>query len=94
MVSAQHSTSSKADDDSPIVYVVDDDEGMRTALRNLLRSVGFAVETFGSVRDFLDFQRKAVPSCLILDVRLPGMQLFMERTSRCRAKAVWRFSRI
>jgi FixJ family two-component response regulator len=72
MISAQHPTPAKAGDDSPIVYVVDDDEGMRNALRNLLRSVGFAVETFGAVRDFLDFQRKAVPSCLILDVRLPG----------------------
>ena len=72
MVSAQHSTLAKAGDNSPIVYVVDDDEGMRNALRNLLRSVGFAVETFGSVHDFLDFPRKPVPSCLILDVRLPG----------------------
>lgn len=72
MVSAQHPALTKAGDDSPVVYVVDDDEAMRLALRNLLRSVGFVVETFGSVHDFLAFPRKAVPSCLILDVRLPG----------------------
>ncbi|CAN7625449.1 response regulator [Trinickia sp. LjRoot230] len=72
MVSVQHAASVGTKDDSPVVYVVDDDEPMRLALRNLLRSVGFAVETFGAVRDFLVFPRRAVPSCLILDVRLPG----------------------
>lgn len=72
MVSVQQVASVGTKDDSPVVYVVDDDEPMRLALRNLLRSVGFAVETFGAVRDFLVFPRRAVPSCLILDVRLPG----------------------
>lgn len=72
MVSVQPPTSASIRSDSPVVYVVDDDEGMRLALSNLLRSVGFGVQTFGSVRDFLAFQRAVVPSCLILDVRLPG----------------------
>lgn len=72
MVSAQHPTSAKTRDEAPVVYVVDDDESMRLALSNLLRSVGLNVETFGSVRDFLSFSKAAVPSCLILDVRLRG----------------------
>lgn len=67
-----HPTSAKTGDETPIVYVVDDDESMRLALRNLLRSVGLAVETFGSVREFLSFPKAARPSCLILDVRLRG----------------------
>ncbi|HTI19137.1 MAG TPA: response regulator [Trinickia sp.] len=72
MVSDQHPTSAKSGDEAPVVYVVDDDESMRLALRNLLRSVGLTVETFGSVREFLSFPKAAVPSCLILDVRLRG----------------------
>lgn len=55
-----------------IVYVLDDDESMRLALDNLLRSVGLRVETFESPREFLDFPKDEVPSCLILDVRLRG----------------------
>jgi FixJ family two-component response regulator len=53
-----------------IVYVVDDDESIRLALRGLLRSVGIGVETFGSSREFLAFPKREVPSCLILDIRL------------------------
>lgn len=55
-----------------MVYVVDDDESMRDAVRNLLRSVGLNVETFGSAQEFLAFDMPDVPSCLILDVRLKG----------------------
>ena len=55
-----------------MVYVVDDDESMRDAVRNLLRSVGLNVETFGSAQEFLSFDMPDVPSCLILDVRLKG----------------------
>ncbi|ASW02590.1 response regulator transcription factor [Paraburkholderia aromaticivorans] len=57
---------------SATVYVVDDDESMRDAVRNLLRSVGLNVETFGSAQEFLAFDMPDVPSCLILDVRLKG----------------------
>src|SRR6202022_1574895 len=55
------------------VFVVDDDASMREALKNLLRSVGLAVETFGSAKEFLTSQRSKGPGCLVLDVRLPGL---------------------
>ncbi|MBR8183602.1 response regulator transcription factor [Burkholderia ambifaria] len=55
-----------------IVYVVDDDESMRTAVDMLLRSVGFRVEAFASAQEFLAFDKPDVASCLILDVRLKG----------------------
>jgi FixJ family two-component response regulator len=57
---------------APIVYVVDDDESLRTSLRNLLRSVGLQVELFASASEFLDFEMPDAPSCLVLDVRLKG----------------------
>jgi len=57
---------------SPIVFVVDDDVSIRDALKSLIRSVGLRVELFSSSHDFLQFQRPDVPSCLILDVRLHG----------------------
>jgi FixJ family two-component response regulator len=56
----------------PIVFVVDDDISIRDALKSLIRSVGLRVELFGSSREFLRAQRPDAPSCLILDVRLPG----------------------
>ena len=56
-----------------MVFVVDDDLSIRTALKSLIRSVGLEVETFGSCQEFMKFRRPAVPSCLVLDVRLPGM---------------------
>ncbi|KAB0633000.1 response regulator transcription factor [Burkholderia latens] len=55
-----------------IVYVVDDDESMRTAVDMLLRSVGLRVHAFASAHAFLAFDKPDVPSCLILDVRLKG----------------------
>jgi FixJ family two-component response regulator len=55
-----------------MVYVVDDDQSMRCGLANLLRASGLNVETFESSREFQAFPRLAVPSCLILDVRLRG----------------------
>jgi FixJ family two-component response regulator len=64
--------------DSPersTIFVVDDDLSVREALSSLIRSVGLAVETFGSVADFLRrWQTPAwTPCCLVLDVRMPGM---------------------
>lgn len=56
----------------PVVYVIDDDEAMRLAVRDLLRSVGLRVEIFESSLDFLAFPRLDTPSCLILDIRLRG----------------------
>jgi FixJ family two-component response regulator len=56
----------------PLVAVIDDDRDIREALQGLLRSVGLGVELFASVQDFLGNDRKQLPDCLILDVRLPG----------------------
>lgn len=56
-----------------MVYVVDDDEAVRVALKDLLESVGLNAETFPSPQNFLKAQRADIPSCLILDVRLPGI---------------------
>jgi FixJ family two-component response regulator len=58
--------------DEPTVIIVDDDPDIREALAGLFRSVGLQVSAFGSVSDFLQHGRPAGPSCLILDVRLPG----------------------
>ena len=57
--------------EEPIVYVVDDDASVREALRNLFRSVGLRVAVFGSAPEFLQSKLADVPSCLILDIRLP-----------------------
>lgn len=54
------------------VYVIDDDASVRNALRSLIRSVGLEAEIFGTPREFLQGQRPGAPSCLVLDVRLPG----------------------
>jgi FixJ family two-component response regulator len=58
---------------NPTVFVIDDDEDMRSALGNLFASVGHAVELFGSTAEFLDKAPADAPGCLVLDVRLPGM---------------------
>ena len=56
-----------------LVFVVDDDAPMRESLRNLISSVGLRVELFSSAQEFLESKRPDVPSCLVLDVRLPGL---------------------
>jgi FixJ family two-component response regulator len=55
------------------VFVVDDDESVRDSLRSLIRSAGLTVETFDSAQQFLAAARSDGPSCLVLDVRLPGL---------------------
>lgn len=55
------------------VYVVDDDESVRKAVKRLLKSVGFNVQTFESALDFLNFEVAQGPSCLVLDIRMPGI---------------------
>ena len=57
----------------PIVFVVEDDASMCRALSNLFQSVGLRVEVFGSAPEMLQSQLPDVPSCLVLDVRLPGL---------------------
>jgi FixJ family two-component response regulator len=56
-----------------IIFVVDDDASVREGLESLIRSAGLKVETFASARDFLARQRVDMPSCLVLDVGLPGL---------------------
>jgi FixJ family two-component response regulator len=59
--------------DRAVVFVVDDDPSMRRSLESLLRSVGNDVRLFSSAQDFMQAERPDAPSCLVLDVRLPGM---------------------
>ena len=56
-----------------VVFVIDDDASMRTSLSSLFRSVGLKVEVFDSAADFLKAGRPDAASCLVLDVRLPGV---------------------
>ena len=58
--------------EEPVVIVVDDDVSVREALKNLLRSVGLKAKTFGKAEEFLSSEPVSAPSCLVLDVRLPG----------------------
>lgn len=72
-------------EESPIVYVVDDDPSVRRSLARLIRSEGFRVETFARAQDFLDQKEGTDPSCLVLDVNLPersGLDLQRELSLR------------
>jgi FixJ family two-component response regulator len=59
--------------DGATVFVIDDDDLVRAAIQGMLKSVGLKAETFGTPQEFLCRQRPDGPSCLILDVELPGM---------------------
>ncbi len=59
-------------EEQPVVFVIDDDGMVRDAVKDLLRSVGLRVESFGSAQDFLQSKRSDAPGCIVLDVRLPG----------------------
>ncbi len=70
-----------------IVFVVDDDISVRESLELLIRTEGWQPETFASAQEFLDHPRVPVPSCLVLDISLPGLnglelqkRIAMERT--------------
>ena len=57
-----------------MVYVVDDDSSVRRAIKRLIESVGLQVELFGSAQEFMSGKtRPEVPSCLVVDIRLPGI---------------------
>ena len=62
----------KLPEERPVVFVVDDDRSVREALGGLIRSVGLRVETFASAAEFLRQKPPTEPSCLVLDVGLPG----------------------
>src|SRR5580704_8412989 len=59
-------------DPNPIVLVIDDDPDLRASVGRLLRAVGLEVQLFASSSDFLKLDPPDRPSCLVLDVRLPG----------------------
>jgi FixJ family two-component response regulator len=58
---------------APTVFVIDDDAAMRAAIRGLLKSVGLPSESYGTAEEFLRSKRPDGPSCLVLDVSLPGV---------------------
>ena len=58
---------------APIVFVIDDDAGVRASIQDLLESVGLRSESFGTAEEFLRSKRPDAPSCLVLDIRLPGV---------------------
>jgi two-component system response regulator FixJ len=58
---------------APVVFIVDDDEAVRSSLRLLLKSVGLTPQAMGSAREFLQKYDAAQPGCLVLDVRMPEM---------------------
>jgi FixJ family two-component response regulator len=59
--------------ETPIVFIVDDDRDVRDSLRRLLTSVGLVAQVFDTAQAFLTARRPDAPSCLVLDVRLPGL---------------------
>ena len=58
---------------APIVFVVDDEPSVRRAIKRLVESEGLRVELFGSAPEFLQGRRPDAPSCLVLDIKLPGI---------------------
>jgi FixJ family two-component response regulator len=59
--------------DGATIFVIDDDDSVRAAIQGMLKSVGLKAETFGTPQEFLCRQRPDGPSCLVLDVELPGV---------------------
>src|SRR5215813_10228377 len=58
---------------SPIIFIVDDDISVRESLELLIQNEGWQPKTFASAQEFLDYRRAVVPSCLVLDISLPGL---------------------
>ena len=58
---------------TPVVHIIDDDDSVRLMLDSLLRSVSFNVRTYGSTQEFLKADSLGVPGCIVLDIRLPGI---------------------
>ncbi|HEV7603279.1 MAG TPA: response regulator transcription factor [Bradyrhizobium sp.] len=73
MTERPKSSKESASAGEPLVFIVEDDESMRRALSNLFQSVGLEVELFGSASEMLQAELPDVASCLVLDVRLPGL---------------------
>ena len=77
--------SSEADGREPVVYVIDDDVSVRESLGLLFRSVDLRAELFSSASELLQKTFPSVPSCLVLDVRLPGLSGFEVHTELAKA---------
>ncbi len=60
---------------TPLISVVDDDQSVRESLARLIRSVGYGVQVFGSVEEFLSASQGRQADCLILDIRMPAMNI-------------------
>src|ERR1700739_3886374 len=58
---------------APVVFIIDDDAAVRASIQDLLESLGLRSESFGTAEEFLRAKRPDGPSCLVLDVRLPGV---------------------
>jgi FixJ family two-component response regulator len=63
----------QAPEDTAIVHIIDDDDSVRQMLDSLLRSVRFNVRTYSSTQEFLKADRLDAPGCIVLDIRLPGI---------------------
>ncbi len=59
-----------------VIYVIDDDESVRAALKRLFRSVDLDVETFSSAEEFLSSPRQERDACILIDIRMPGLTGF------------------
>jgi len=70
---AQDRSKYSSKESAPVVFVVDDDISVRESLELLIGTEGWRAETFASAQEFLDRPRVLVPSCLVLDISLPGL---------------------
>ena len=80
-----NSSTQSASKGKPLVFIVEDDPSVQRALGNLFQSVGLEVEVFGSASDMLKSRLPDVASCLVLDVRLPGLSGLDFQTELARA---------
>ena len=76
---------------TPIVFIVDDDISVRESLELLIRTEGFEPEAFASAQEFLSRPKALVPSCLVLDISLPGLH-GLELRKRVAAERTYRSS--
>lgn len=73
MIKGNAPSATQAGKEVPCIYVIDDDQSVREALSSLFRSVGYRVQLFGSTSEFVGAEYSDANSCLVLDVRLPGL---------------------
>lgn len=75
----------KAEKMKPVIYIVDDDESVRRAMKRLIRSAGMEAQTFASAHELLDFELRKHNACLVVDVKMRGMS-GLELQDELRAK--------